>query len=135
MTIYVRSISDLKSLEAPGIWPRPPGALAIEVPGLERAETADWERRLSRYYFSCGCDLGAAMLLGALIIYVAILVLRPGGFSSAGWAELGGAVGVGLVAAVVGKLAGLGHARIRFRATTEALVSHLEKTTPQSLRP
>lgn len=84
---------------------------------LERAtdaELRDWQRRLDRYLYACGCTSGAIALIAAVAVVAAIQFVAGVDFGSV-LRTVGVWVGVALVAALVGKTAGLAWAQVQRR--------------------
>lgn len=79
---------------------------------------------MRRYEASCGCELGSVFAIASLLAYLAHQVLGQGtwpGWDGTGWA----AVWV-ISLSVVGKLMGLGHARVRLGRLRAQLDRELE---------
>ncbi len=120
--LSVRSASELDAVTRarPGLR-RPRGRVALEIPALEAAERARWERRVNRHYRACGCEAGAVLTVLAALAY-GVYLLRFGGLSARAplmVAALG--IAVVLAAAVVGKGLGLLYARLRLLGLVAAL--------------
>jgi hypothetical protein len=84
---------------------------------LERAtdaELSDWQRRLDRYLYACGCTSGAITLVAAIAALAAIQFVAGVHFGS-GLRTTGVWIAVAFVAALVGKTAGLAAAQMRRR--------------------
>lgn len=93
---------------------------------LERAtdaELSEWQRRLDRYLYACGCTSGAVTLAAALVVLAAIQFVAGVDFGS-GLRTAGVWTAVALVAAFVGKTAGLGAAQVQRRR----LYAEIERT-------
>ncbi|MDR7457818.1 MAG: hypothetical protein QN125_11130, partial [Armatimonadota bacterium] len=56
---------------------QPPVKLAAE--GVPAKQVEEWERRLNRQLYACGCDKAAIGLTASLLAYVVWLVARPSG--------------------------------------------------------
>jgi hypothetical protein len=125
VTLYIQTVGDLESLLNRRRREGRPARLVLDVEGLAEADAKRWEARLSRYYFACGCESGSVALLIALAAYVIALALAPGGFGAANWRHVVAGVAVGFVAAGIGKVAGLIHARWRLRTTIRSLAGTL----------
>jgi hypothetical protein len=92
----------------------------VRLAQLDDSEARAWESRLETLRQDCGCSAGAAGLCAFTLLAVALALrntspapgdLRPGGFL-----VQGGALAAGLVlSALLGKLAGLALASLRFR--------------------
>lgn len=96
--------------------------------GIERVDRIRADIR--RYEASCGCELGSVFAIGALLGYGAHFVLGLGqwpGWHGAGWA----AVWV-LSLSVVGKLIGLGYARVRLVRLREQLQRELQSASQRA---
>ena len=84
---------------------------------LERAtdaELSEWQRRLDRYLYACGCTSGAIALSAALAVLAAVQLVAGVDFGS-GLRTAGVWIAVALVAALVGKTAGLAWAQVQRR--------------------
>ena len=93
---------------------------------LERAtdtELSEWQRRLDRYLYACGCTSGAITLLAAIAALAAIQFVAGVEFGS-GLRTAGVWIAVALVAALVGKSAGLAWAQVQRRR----LYAEIERT-------
>ena len=87
----------------------------LVLAGLDPRERERLEPRLIRAANACGCSSGAISVLIAAVAVVVWWVTAPGGrafWPKAGWAAL-----ALLAAAVAGKLAGIGFARVWLRLT------------------
>jgi hypothetical protein len=105
----------------PGL--RSPGRARIviaddKVPEQTRRQ---WERRINRQYFACGCDASALGLIAGVALYLAWMALRPGGFAGTSWIDLGIGFAVVLATAFVGKLVGLARAQRRLNQAIAAI--------------
>lgn len=93
---------------------------------LERAteaELSEWQRRLDRYLYACGCTSGAITLSASLaalatIQFVAGVEIGSGLRAASVW------IAVAFIAALVGKTAGLAGAQVRRRT----LYAEIERT-------
>lgn len=93
---------------------------------LERAtdaELSEWQRRLDRYLYACGCTSGAVALSAALAALATIQFVAGADLGS-GLRTVGVWIAVALVAALVGKTAGLLGAQVRRRT----LYAEIERT-------
>lgn len=76
------------------------GQIRIADDSVDAETRGDWQNRLNRLYFACGCPEGATGTLIALAAYVVgWLALRPD-------LGVGGTIAAGFAAAVVGGIAG-----------------------------
>ncbi|MEP7335701.1 MAG: hypothetical protein ABI717_07965 [Actinomycetota bacterium] len=93
---------------------------------LERAtdfELSEWQRRLDRYLYACGCTSGAITLAAALATLAAIQFVAGVDFGS-GLRTAGVWLAVAFGAALVGKTAGLAAAQMQRRR----LYAEIERT-------
>ena len=98
----------------------------VELSGLGDAELRQLTRRLARARTSCGCRVGEVGTLLALLSVAACWLLGLGDWLSSPRAVLVGvllSVGQVIAGAVLGKLAGLGFAHLRYRSLVRGLVS------------
>ncbi len=98
-TFTVLSSRDLVALRTM----RPIPKIVLAVSTLDSRRRSVMEAKLNRYRDACGCSASAAFLIVALL---ASLV------AGAAWWQAGG---LGLVAAVIGKLVGIASGRYLFR--------------------
>lgn len=119
--------SELGAIYTPPLF-RGQGRGRIRLSGrlAKHPDSAEWERLLNRYYFACGCDIGAkgtviGFIAAALLIYDSV---TRGWF---GWTMLAIlSLGIIVVTSVVGKLAGLLQARGRLHE----LIFHIRREVP-----
>jgi hypothetical protein len=93
---------------------------------LERAteaELSEWQRRLDRYLYACGCTSGAVALSAALAALALVQFVAGVDFGS-GLRTAGVWIAVAFIAALVGKTAGLAVAQVRRRT----LYAEIERT-------
>jgi hypothetical protein len=85
----------------------------IVASSMSEDVTRSWQTRIDRLLDECGCGLGAAVALAAMGAYLASV------FSSAASATVGGIIlkslGALFLGATVGKLVGVGRARLELR--------------------
>jgi len=128
--LALRTESDLATAaaERAGMRRRRFERIAIEVDRLEPGRRTDLERRLNRAYRACGCELGAAATVAALVGCMAYAML--GGTITRENAIRVGALGslIVVLAALVGKAAGLWLARRRLNATLAELQAEMRHT-------
>jgi hypothetical protein len=115
--ITIGSVEDLARLSRRS---RTPVAvkLDVDIASLGEPRRREIERTLSRSLSACGCDEGAALGLLYLVVLVAFVIAGDGPRSMVQW----GLAFVGLCgAAMVGKFAGIGIARMRLSRETQVL--------------
>ena len=82
------------------------GQIAIDDSEVDDATRRQWEQRLNRLYFACGCPEGAVGVMIALAAYVVVMgAVRPdlGSF----WSFLALGAAATIAGGLVGKLVGL----------------------------
>jgi hypothetical protein len=122
-TLVVTRPADLRALVS-GRRPGPrPSRLVLELPGVEGPEKARLERRLSRYYFACGCETAAVATFLALL-GLAATTFRTG-LSGVTWRGALFGAAIVLAAAGTGKAVGRGFARWRLRRAVADLQHRL----------
>ena len=117
--VQCRTMSDVERLGGPGITPRH-ASVDLLLPGMGPEECRSWESRLEASLRRCGCSESAALLLLALgyISFRPVLTLQvpPAPQIVQGLAFV-------LGAAAVGKVLGLGIARVRHRQLVQELAA------------
>ena len=131
--VVIETAADLRALQRKTSYRDTADDIQLDVSHLDPDESERWERALNRYAFSCGCELGSAFLVAAIIAYLGVRALQPLGLGAIGWQQVGIALAIGVVAALVGKLVGLLYARIRLQLTVEGL--HRRLTSRDILEP
>lgn len=112
-TIHVSYLAELDALEVLGSLVKPVrGKLVLSLAGLDPQEQRDWQRRLHRKVFACGCGMGAGFGLGGIIAFIAWRLAVSSGVASLTWGEIPIALLVFVASVGIGKLLGLATARI-----------------------
>ena len=108
----ITSLAELRRVTHAPVWSSLVHADAptLRLEGASDAELGEWQRRLDRHLYACGCTSGAIALLAALVVLAAARF----DFGS-GWRTAGVWVAVALGAALVGKTAGLAWAQVQRR--------------------
>ena len=92
----------------------PPPPLQFAIPALSAEHNAALQERANRLYDACGCGTGATASLAALALYVVFAV--TGGLGALGpIAATAVGAAVFFTAGLLGKVAGIAHARLRLR--------------------
>jgi hypothetical protein len=115
--ISVGSVDDLARLSRPLL---KPVAVTVDlhIANLDEPRLREIERNLSRNLSACGCGEGAALGLLYLVALLAVLIAGGGPSSPLQWSL----ALVGLcIATAVGKLAGIGVARMRLSREIRAV--------------
>ena len=103
----------------------------LRVPELSLEESKHWEQRLKRHYFSCGCLEGSVATIVALVGFLFYLLFRPSGFSLA-WLDGAHALGLFILAGLIGKILGLRGSRKRLQQTISDLKCLLQERADTS---
>ena len=101
------------------------GPIKLRIPALSLKDTQSFETSLNKYREECGCSSGKISLFAALGLAVIYLVLRHDISVKgiiAGVIILGASAAAG---AIIGKIAGLAVANIRFRQTCADILDQL----------
>ena len=118
-TIEISDVAALDSLEVQGSLTRPArGEIILRLTGLDAQEQGDWQRRLTRKVFSCGCGMSAGLAMGGLISFAAWRLAGPAGLSGLTWVDILLALLTFVVGTGVGKALGLAAARVTLRRST-----------------
>lgn len=118
------AVDDLRTdLRRPG--PRRFAGIVVKIPGASEADNAQWQQRIQREYFACGCDLGTAASLLAVSVLIVNFITRDGGLSALRWTDGLLLLGAFVIATGVGKLIGIRLARARLRAVLGELAMRL----------
>ena len=111
----VHDLGSLQALKAQAGLAHRSVPVRVSIKEATPAQNSAWEQGLRRHLGACGCELGAgfvALVLGAFLLTRAGLGQR---LSPELGAEIGLWVGIGLTAALGGKLLGLAHSRLALR--------------------
>ena len=95
--------------------------------GLDPADRARWEERLTAAYAECGCHAGGAALLLALAAVATVGIASPGAWTWRGTLVAGA---ICMLAAVAGKLVGIAFARLRLRRDISRVGALLRPAAP-----
>jgi len=102
----------------------------LDPAGLTDSEHSTWQRRLDRLYNACGCETGAAAFLLAFPLLLVVFIAKPFAIAVVSPTGVVLAVGVPIVMAIVGKVAGLVRAHLALRFAVRELVSTRAVRTP-----
>ncbi len=128
LPLIVRDVEGLAAL-ARASWPPwrlPRGQFTLAIPGLSEDARLAAEEKLNKLARACGCEAGgiAGMLALASVIALGFFQARAAAWGGLALVLLAGIVLVPL-AGGVGKLLGIGFARLRFRRTCARLIAEL----------
>jgi hypothetical protein len=90
-----------------GLGPQGHAPIRIQAEGLPTKQVEDWERRLNRQVFACGCDRAAIGLAAGVVGYFLWLVLRPAGLASLQLSDLWLGLATVIPTTLAGKVVGL----------------------------
>lgn len=131
--IVIRSTGDLAQLEGRAHDPNGTATtIVLDVAGMEQQTASDWQARLERHAFSCGCGAGLAFLVIAAAAYVTALGLRVDGLASIGWLDAFLGLAVASAGAIVGKFLGLAYSRLQLRRAIDILERVLGGLEPRT---
>lgn len=105
-------------------------SIRVQAPGLPDAQRQRWQDELAHHYSGCGCGLGNVFGLFGVAAAGAYLAVAP--VSTSPWMHGGMAFAVVVAFTLLGKLAGLLHARTRLRAAVKQLSALLDTASPNS---
>ena len=121
----IASLDELRRVTHAPVWSSlvHTDAPTLRLERATEAELSEWQRRLDRYLYACGCTSGAITLTATLAALAAIQFVAGVDFGS-GVRTAGIWIAVALVAALVGKSAGLAAAQVQRRT----LYAEIERT-------
>lgn len=129
----IRHPDDLDTLSAiPGL--RMPGSGPIRIEAgdeLDPKLRQDYERRLNRHYFACGCDKAALGMVVGVVGYIGWMSLRSGGWERLGWPDLWLGLAVVVAATAAGKFIG----RVQADRQLKAVAGELRRVWKAPSRP
>ena len=118
----VASIQQLDRLTRAPIPFSSESAVHLEIPGMSEIERLEWQRKLTRYYSSCGCKSGAVSLTLFLVAWILAIVSGVMSLS----ARSGGILLAGLLmASLLGKVLGMISGRIALKLSVRWLRDEL----------
>ena len=114
MNLTLKDLDDLEQSSRFVTWLRRPSVdrVLVALPQLDEPERQRAATELEHLFNDCGCLWGSLGFLAAFVSVFTVGLLQ-GGFS---WAILGASLGIGISAALVGKLLGLRWSYWRLRA-------------------
>jgi hypothetical protein len=120
--LIVRSVNDLQQFSSGG---RTHSRIVLETDRLTPTEAAHWESKINRLALACGCELGAATCVAALI-GCAWYVFTHGAMGTEHWVRTS-LLSLGVVAASAtgGKVVGLIYSRQKLRRAIADLTRFL----------
>jgi hypothetical protein len=129
----IRHPDDLNSLSTiPGLRMPGSGPIRIEADdGLDPKVRHEFERRLNRLYFACGCDKAAVGMAAGILGYLGWISLRTGGWERLSWSDLWLGLAVVFAATVAGKLVG----RVQADRQLKAAAGELKRVWKAPPRP
>jgi hypothetical protein len=111
----------------------PPVKLAAE--GVAPKQVEEWERRLNRQLYACGCDTAAIGLAASLLAYLVWLVARPQGLAGLQWGDLWLGLAVVIPATLAGKAVGLWAAQRELASTVMRIAREWKVPPPPPPEP
>jgi hypothetical protein len=101
-----QELKDLLSNHTLSFLPRE-GNIKLLLDHLSENEKLRWEKKLSRYFFECGCDIGAKFAIVLLFLYLIFLFLIAGISTILEWQTIVYGFVIVVLGAVLGKIFGL----------------------------
>jgi hypothetical protein len=83
------------------------GKITLLYDHLSKTERQNWEDKLSRYYFECGCDIGSKFAIVFLFLYLIFIFVIAGISSILEWQTIVYGIVFVVIGAVLGKIFGL----------------------------
>lgn len=123
-------ISDRQSLEelqmqADRSWGARHRKIKVAFEGLPDDENYQWQKKIEKWYYACGCAEATVTGLIGLVAFGASLFLQQGGIRAFNWWDIPLTGLVFIAATGLGKLIGLVRARLNLVRTLEAFETEL----------
>ncbi len=103
------------------------GNIKLLLDHLSENEKLRWEKKLSRYFFECGCDIGAKFAIVFLFLYLIFLFVIAGISSILEWQTIAYGFVFVVLGAVLGKIFGLVYYKYLLNHAVNKL---LDETSP-----
>ena len=103
------------------------GNIKLLLDHLSENEKLRWEKKLSRYFFECGCDIGAKFAIVFLFLYLIFLFVIAGISSILEWQTIAYGFVFVVFGAVLGKIFGLVYYKYLLNRAVNKL---LDETSP-----
>ncbi|MFQ6083010.1 MAG: hypothetical protein ACE5WD_06595 [Candidatus Aminicenantia bacterium] len=101
--------------------------IKIDVEGLDKSRAKEFEKKINRYFFSCGCETGAIFSFSSILVYILIGMLYFKKTSIFNWQSIKYGLLILLTGALLGKIIGLLYAKYKLRITIKKLKSEISK--------
>lgn len=98
------------------------GKIELSIDHLPSEENSQWEYKLNKHYFDCGCNKGAIGVIVAIVIYLIYLFFSSDLEYLFQWSTLIYLLLAGIIGGSIGKIFGLLNARLQFRKTIRSLL-------------
>lgn len=121
-----QELKDLLSNHTISFLPRE-GNIKLLLDHLSENEKLRWEKKLSRYFFECGCDIGAKIAIVFLFLYLIFLFVIAGISSILEWQTIAYGFVFVVLGAVLGKIFGLIYYKYLLNRAINKLLEETEK--------
>lgn len=103
--------------------------IKVETGTLDENKAKRFEKKLNKYFFACGCEMGAIFAFTAIIAYLIIqlLFLKKNITFTCDWQTIKWGLLVLFTAALSGKITGLVIAKFKVKTTIKKLKQELKK--------
>ena len=123
---YTQELKDLLSNHKISFLPKE-GKITLLYDHLAETERQNWEDKLARYYFECGCGIGSKFAIVFLFLYL-IFLFRIAGISSIlEWQTIAYGIVFVVSGAVLGKIFGLVYYKYLLNSAVKELLKRAEK--------
>lgn len=82
-------------------------------------------KTVNGYYNACGCTFGSFVMSMTLVFTISIFFIKGNTLQSIGWMEVGSCLGYTLLGAFIGKILGLGYAKLRLIRYADMIIQRL----------
>jgi len=121
-----QELKDLLSNHSISFLPRE-GNIKLLLDHLSENEKFRWEKKLSHYYFECGCDIGAKFAIVFLFLYLIFIFVIAGISSILEWQTIAYGIVFVFLGAALGKIFGLVYYKYLLNHAVNKLLEETEK--------
>ncbi|GBD88727.1 hypothetical protein BMS3Abin03_02668 [bacterium BMS3Abin03] len=98
------------------------GKINISLDHMTETDKLRWEKKLCRYFFECGCDMGARFSVAFLLLFVAYVLFFSDLKNMLNYQTIVYGIASVIIGAVLGKLLGLIYYKIMLYHTVNKLL-------------
>jgi len=99
--------------------------LEFRLEEFSRQENEHISKTVNSYYNACGCSLGSFVMSMTFVALIVRYFLLGNSFQSIGWKQVCLCIGYTLIGALIGKIIGLGFAKIKLIRYTDLILNTL----------